>query len=99
MNTQICQAIASKNVIEFRYKGKWIRLFEPHTYGIHKDTNNEVLSGYQLGGFSESGNLPDWRLFRVSEITSLTITQDKFLSPRPGYNSRDSRMSRIFCTI
>lgn len=99
MNAQICQAIADKKIIEFRYEGMWVRLFEPHTYGIHKGTGNEVLSGYQLGGYSKSGNLPDWRFFRVPKITSLTVTPNNFLNPRPGYNPSDSRMSSIFCTI
>ena len=96
MDNQICQAIANKDIIEFCYRGMWIRLFEPHTCGIHKDTGNKVLSGYQLGGYSESGNLPDWRLFIMDHIADLRITDGKFLGPRPGYNPNDSRMSRIF---
>lgn len=99
MNNQICQAIANKNIIEFRYKGKWIRSFEPHTYGMHKGTSNEVLSGYQLSGYSESGNLPDWRLFIVPYISDLRISDNKFLGARPGYNPNDSRMSTIFCAV
>ena len=99
MENQICQAIANKDIIEFRYRGMWIRLFEPHTYGVHKDTGNRVLSGYQLSGCSESGNLPDWRFFIVDHITNLRITDGKFLRPRPGYNPSDSRMSTIFCGI
>jgi hypothetical protein len=53
-NKLICEAISSKKVIKFNYEGQE-RIVEPYTYGVHKDTNNEVLSAYQIGGFSSSG--------------------------------------------
>jgi hypothetical protein len=98
MNNKICDAIANKNIIEFYYNGV-IRIVEPHCYGIHKDTSNEVLCGYQIRGFSESGDLPGWRLFVVSDVAALKITDEQFLSPRPKYNPNDKRMSKIFCNV
>jgi hypothetical protein len=73
-----------------------MRTVEPHTYGIHKDTGNEVLSGYQTAGFSQSGDLPGWRLYRLSDIHNFTVTGSTYEQPRPGYNPHDSRMSHIF---
>ncbi|MBE0427410.1 MAG: hypothetical protein IBX72_12310 [Nitrospirae bacterium] len=98
MNNTICEAIASKNIVEFYYNGG-IRIAEPHCYGIHKNTGNEVLCAYQIRGFSESGNLPGWRLFDVADVSALKITGEQFLSPRPNYNPNDKRMSKIFCNI
>jgi len=98
MNSKICDAISNKNVIEFYHSGG-IRIVEPHCYGIHKDTGNEVLCAYQISGYSESGNLPGWRLFVVSDMSALKVTDKTFLSPRPKYNPNDSRMSRIFCNL
>jgi len=98
MNSLICNAIAKKNIIEFYYKGG-IRRVEPHCYGIHKDTGNEVLRGFQIDGYSESKKIPYWRLYIVSEMSGLRITDDLFLSPRPEYNPNDSHMSTIFCNI
>ena len=98
MNTQICKAITNKNVIEFYYDGG-TRIVEPHCYGIHNDTGNELLCGYQTGGYSKSGNLPDWRLYTIPEISGLRITDDQFSNARHGYKPNDSRMSRIFCQL
>jgi len=98
MNQLICEAIKSKRVLKFIYEG-FERIVEPHTYGVHKDTGNEVLSAYQIGGYSSSGKIPYWRLYVVSKISDLQITNDTFSQPRPGYKKGDSRMSKIFCEI
>ncbi|MFN3967252.1 MAG: hypothetical protein ACK4JE_06115 [Endomicrobiia bacterium] len=84
MNNLICEAIKYRRVIKFTYEGHE-RIVEPHTYGIHKDTGNEVLSAYQIGGYSSSGKVPYWRLYIVSKISNLQITDENFLEPRPGY--------------
>jgi len=98
MNNEICNAIANKNIIEFYYKGG-TRTVEPHCYGVHKDTHNEVLRGYQIGGYSESRELPYWRLYIVPDMSGLRITDNLFSNPRPGYNPDDSHMSQIFCNV
>lgn len=98
MNNQICDSIKGKNIIEFLYEGG-NRVVEPHCYGIHKQTENEVLCGYQISGYSQSGNIPDWRLYDVSKITGLKITEKIFSKPRQYYNPNDKRMSKIFCNI
>ena len=97
MNSTIAQAVRERSIVTFWYDGL-NRTVEPHTYGIHKDTGNEVLSGYQTGGFSHSGELPGWRLYSLSEISNLTVTGATFTSTRPGYNPNDSRMSQIFAS-
>ncbi|MEO0300282.1 MAG: hypothetical protein ABIM58_05845 [candidate division WOR-3 bacterium] len=98
MDDLICKAIKSKRIIKFNYEG-FERIVEPHTYGIHKDTGNKVLSAYQIGGYSSSGKIPSWRLYLVDKITNLKITDKIFTEPRPGYRRGDSRMSLIFCEI
>ena len=93
----ICQAIADRIVLQFTYDGH-IRIVEPFTLGYHKDTGNLVLSAYRVGGYSKSHNEPPWRLYIVADIRDLLLTDREALSYRNGYNSRDSRMSRIICT-
>jgi hypothetical protein len=61
MNQQICNAIRERRLIRFYYDG-YQRIVQPYAYGIHKDTGNEVLRAYQVGGYSSSGDIPDWRL-------------------------------------
>ena len=98
MNNEICEAIKNKRVIEFSYKGHG-RVVEPHCYGIHKDTNNEVLCAYQAGGYSSSGEKPPWRLYIISEMSGIVVTDNQFENSRDGYIKNDSRMSKIFCQI
>jgi hypothetical protein len=69
MNTQICEAIKARAVVNFYYDGG-MRIVEPHCHGISKD-NNELLRGYQTEGYSQSGNPVGWKLFSVGKISSL----------------------------
>ena len=97
MNRTICEAINSRQVIRFNYKGG-LRTVEPFCHGI-STAGNEVLRGYQTSGYSESGDPVGWKLFRVSEISNLTITDELFSGTRPGYNPNDSAMATIHCHV
>jgi len=97
MNQMICSAIQSRQVIRFYYNGGF-RTAEPFCYGV-STAGNEVLRAYQTGGYSESGNPVGWKLFRVSEISSLTTTGEKFFGIRPDYNPQDSAMTTIYCHV
>jgi len=98
VNNLICQAIDSMRVIKFVYDGEE-RIVEPHAYGIHKNTGNEVLCAFQVGGYSSSGTTPSWRLYDVSKVNNIEMTNEHFTHPRLGYKVNDSRMSTIFCQI
>ncbi len=97
MNPMICSAIRSKQVTRFYYNGGF-RTVEPFCYGV-STTGHEVLRGYQTGGDSESGDPMGWKLFRVAEIASLTITNGHFDTIRPGYNPNDPAMTTIYCHV
>ena len=62
MNDRLVQAINNKQIISFDYDG-YPRIVEPHTFGSHKDTGNDVVRGFQTGGGSKAGGIPAWRLF------------------------------------
>jgi hypothetical protein len=94
-NSLLAQAVTNRKIIRFWYNGL-MRTAEPHTYGIHVSTGNEVLSAYQTGGFGHSGELPGWRLFSLDEIRDIVADEGIFKFTRPGYNPIDSRMSHIF---
>lgn len=98
MKTEICSAINSKQVIEFYYNGG-TRLVEPFCYGIHKNTNNEVLRGYQAGGYSESGESIGWKIFQTANISNLIITNEHFSGIREYYNPNDKAMTTIYCHV
>lgn len=95
MSSELAAAVRERRVITFWYNGL-SRTAEPHTYGLHKSTGHEVLSCFQTAGFSNSGELPGWRLYLLSEIQSLSITSSIYSRARPGYNPNDSRMQIIF---
>ena len=92
---KICEAIENKKVIEFVYKN-YKRIVEPHCYGVHKDTKNEVLHAYQVGGYTSSGKNPPWRIYIVSKMSEIVVTDRQFENPRPDYTRNDLDMSKIF---
>lgn len=98
MRRDICTAIDSKKVLNFYYNGG-MRSVEPFCYGIHRSTGKEVLRGYQIGGYSESEEFVGWKLFRVDEISKLTITTKDFKGVREHYNPNDRIMKKIICRI
>ncbi len=97
MNSPLCEAILQRKVIHFSYDGGY-RIAEPHCYGTSRD-GNELLRAYQIGGHSESGNPIGWKLFRLDELSSLSIREDSFSGPRPQYNPNDPAMASIYCRL
>ena len=97
MNTAICDAISKRAVIQFYYDGG-TRTVEPHCHGT-STAGNEVLRGYQSGGYSESGKQVEWKLFDVSKISSLSQTGNTFPQNRPFYNPTDKAMSVVHCHV
>src|SRR3569623_186175 len=63
-------AIENRQLLRFNYRGHE-RTVEPHIYGID-GIGHYALSGYQVGGGSESGQSVGWKLFRVDDIRSGT---------------------------
>lgn len=68
----VCNAIKDKKVLKFTYTGL-PRIVEGHACGVHKDTNNEFLRAYQIGGQSHSNEQPYWRMFILNEISDLKV--------------------------
>jgi hypothetical protein len=97
MNQIICDAIREKKVISFQYNG-FDRVVEPHAHGI-STAGNPCLRCYQISGGSASRRVPDWKMMRTDAISGLTVSENTFSSPRPGYKKGDRGMSRIFCEL
>lgn len=97
MSMGICDAIADRAVVRFSYDGG-SRTVEPHCHGVSR-AGNEVLRGYQVGGYSESGNPVGWKLFEVAKISGLRQSGEVFTADRPGYNPNDRGMSSIHCHV
>ena len=93
LETEICEAISSKNLIQFTYSGS-ARVVEPHLFGIGKK-GVATLSAWQRGGASGEG----WRGFHINKISAFELLDEHFEEVRPGYNPLDTTMTRIICRI
>ena len=97
MNSIICSAIRSHNVIRFYCDGGY-RTAEPFCHGASR-AGNDLLRAYQTGGHSESGNPVKWKIFRVVKMSSITITDENFSGNRPDYYTNDSAMATVYCCV
>lgn len=79
MQDEIVQAIVTKRLVSFGYQGHQ-RVIEPHVIGV-KGGVTQVL-GYQVGGTSKSGGLPQWRRFDLPLIQAMKMTGESFPGPR-----------------
>jgi len=93
MLNKLSEAISNKKTISITYDGHE-RILEPHLVG-EKTTGNITLSAWQIGGYSESNRIPPWRNYLIDRIQKITVLNELFSGPRPGYNPNDSTMDRI----
>lgn len=97
MNGIICEAIEKKRLLQFSYEDL-TRIVEPHLFG-RKTSGNDVLSGYLVGGYTESDSAPYWRNYVVDEMEFVVMLDETFSSAREGYNPNDSSMQVIYCSL
>lgn len=97
MKDKIIYAIKNRHLLEFTYKSHF-RIVEPHTFGIFSN-GNEILVSYQIGGTSETGDIPDWRPFTFSKIENLKVLNENFMVARSGYKRADPRFREIYCDL
>lgn len=76
----ICEAIRRKKLLQFSYKNH-TRVVEPHIYG-RDSAGHDLLSAYLVGGHSESKKRPYWRFYRLSDVTLLTMLNERFSGAR-----------------
>lgn len=97
MDANICKAISGRRTLSFTYRGHE-RIVEPHAHGVSK-AGNDVMRCFQTGGTSESGNPVGWKLMLIEEIVDLSVLEEKFSGPRPGYSRGDKGMVSIYCEL
>lgn len=97
-NQQILiQAIDDRKLVSFYYEDQPIRKAAPHAIYI-STANNKNLDAYQYDGYSQSGNLPDWRNFLLSKIENLEILDESF-EIAPGYKPYSRKYIRTIHKI
>ena len=90
MQTDIKDAIERRLCIDLHYS-PGNRLVEPHTLGW-SSKGDVLFRAFQTEGATASGENNDWKLFRVDRINALSITDQDFPGPRPGYSRDDKAM-------
>ena len=90
MKTVLVEAIKNRHRLTIYYH-PGMRVIEPHAYGESAE-GNELLRAFQVSGASESGQVPDWKLFRIDAAGQITKRADQFPGPRPGYRRSDKAM-------
>jgi hypothetical protein len=93
----ICSAIRQRSVLEFQYRGLQ-RVVEPYCHGI-STRGVEVLRAIQIAGDSSSGGFGFGKLWIVSDMVGLRITDQSFVADDPDYNPDDSGMKEIHCRV
>lgn len=89
-------AIAQRRQIRFWYGGKE-RIAEPHDYG--SQNGKPRLLTYQIGGQSNSGALPAWRLVDVSGMAQLEILDRMFAGNRPTPSGKRHKWDQLFVRV
>ena len=97
MNSQICDAVHLRIVLELRYHA-YSRLVEPYVYGVSR-VGDELLRCYQVAGGSVGGDRRGWKLLKVGEIASFHATQTSFEPRTRSYNPQDPGIPEIYCRI
>lgn len=99
MNNQqiLIEAIDNRKLVGFYYENKPIRRAAPHSIYI-STAGNGSLDAYQYDGYSQSGNLPDWRIFLLSKIENLEVLDENF-EIAPGYKSYSCKYNRAIHKI
>jgi hypothetical protein len=92
----LCRAIADKRLVQFKYDGR-SRIVEPFCCGVSA-AGNYVLRGFQIRGSDKTKPLC-WRLYELSEISQMSVTQHGFKGNRQDYNPEDPTITEIFCRI
>ena len=93
---EIHAAIDRHRVIRFAANGA-IRVVEPHVLGV-KNGELQILT-WQTAGVSRSRTLPDWRTFKLSNISSLELTNQTFDGPRGTTNRARSNFDRHIAVV
>ena len=93
----ICDAIRGRALLEFKYHGR-LRVVAPYCHGI-STRGLELLRAVQIRGSSRTGFSRAGKLWTVTEMVELRITEETFTPDDPQYNPNDSAMKEIHCRI
>jgi predicted DNA-binding transcriptional regulator YafY len=97
-HARLCEAITKSQYVKLYYRaGEPERIVEPRFLGYTKD-RSVILNGWQIGGYSESGNLPGSRSFRLDRATRIEFTTEAVPNARSAGKS-PSGIIEMICQV
>jgi hypothetical protein len=97
-HARLCDAIGKGQLIKLYYRaGEPERIVEPRYLGYTRD-RNVILNGWQTGGYSQSGNLPGSRSFRLDRTARIEFTAETASNSR-GTGRLPSGIVEVICQV
>jgi hypothetical protein len=93
----ICESLRERKRLSFTYGGRE-RVVEPYCHGFTAK-GEERLRAIQVGGASGSGGFGFGKLWDVTKMTNVRVTEQTFEPDDPDYNPNDSALARIHCRV
>jgi predicted DNA-binding transcriptional regulator YafY len=97
LDSIVCRGIRERRLLTLSY-GDSERVVEPYIVG-DDHAGDRLLSAYQLGGGSASGQTHGWKTFRMDRITHVELTVERFHGARPEYREDDGAFARVICRV
>ena len=94
---QACEAIAKARRLALTYAGH-DRVIEVHVAGYTRQ-DEPLMRAWQVRGGSESGEPVGWKMFRMQDVSTMRLTAERSLAPRPDYEPSDPAIVRIVCQV
>jgi hypothetical protein len=96
MDSKLVEAVRDRLIVTFCYDGIK-RTVEAHAYGVHQETQDEILIGFQRGGSRQWGDLAGWKVYRLSAIIDFRSTGIQFKLNRKSTKAYPPRhFSQLF---
>jgi hypothetical protein len=89
----LVRAVLEHRTVTLVYEGLR-RVVEPHLIGLH-EAGEPMVSAFQTGGFSHSGDLPGWRTFITTKVQSVDLREETF-TPRTDSDRMAEGMLEVF---
>jgi hypothetical protein len=85
-----CEALNAGLCLEVSYDG-YTRIVEVHAVGLSRE-GRWIMRVWQVAGGSQSGKDFGWKMMRLDEVTSVRLSDQKSMAPRPLYKCNDPEM-------
>lgn len=97
MSIVIIKAINEKRLLSVFYDGGE-RKIAPCCYGNGRK-GQELLRCWQISGFSQSGEIPAWKLMTVEKMQNVQILDESFTTPAGYDTAGDKTIPHVIAKI